>query len=193
MVFFHVFFSFASIYDIVDLSFQMDGEAGMDALWRVSSPLGGITLTGDGEALTGLWFDGQKRFPAPLNADHEFRRLPVFSEAERWLNLYFSGRAPDFLPPLLLRGTAFQRMVWELLFAIPYGCTVTYGEIADAVARKMGKPRMSAQAVGGAVGRNPVSIIVPCHRVIGADGSLTGYAGGVERKRYLLQLEQNGK
>jgi O-6-methylguanine DNA methyltransferase len=114
-------------------------------------------------------------------------------EAERWLNLYFSGSAPDFLPPLLLRGTAFQRMVWEFLLAIPYGGTVTYGEIADAVARMMGKPRMSAQAVGGAVGRNPVSIIVPCHRVIGADGSLTGYARGVERKRYLLQLEQNRK
>ncbi len=175
------------------MSFQMGGEAGMDALWRVSSPLGGITLAGDGEALTGLWFDGQKCFPARLNADHEFRRLPVFSEAERWLNLYFSGSAPDFLPPLLLRGTAFQRMVWELLLAIPYGSTATYREIADTVARKMGKPRMSAQAVGGAVGRNPVSIIVPCHRVIGADGSLTGYAGGIERKRYLLQLEQNGK
>ncbi len=167
----------------------MDGEAGMDALWRVSSPLGGITLASDGEALTGLWFDGQKCFPAPLNADHEFRRLPVFSEAERWLNLYFSGRAPDFLPPLLLRGTAFQRMVWEFLLSIPYGGTVTYGEIADAVARKMGKPRMSAQAVGGAVGRNPVSLILPCHRVVGAGGKLTGYAGGLERKRKLLELE----
>ncbi|MBQ7654996.1 MAG: methylated-DNA--[Clostridia bacterium] len=162
----------------------------MDAVYHVLSPLGGITLTSDGEALTGLWFDGQKHFPERLIADFQSKPLPVFEEAERWLNLYFSGQEPGFTPPLTLRGTPFQRGVWEILRAIPYGKTVTYGEIAAQIARQNNLPRMSAQAVGSAVGRNPISLIVPCHRVLGANGSLTGYAGGIEKKRFLLEMEK---
>ena len=151
------------------------------------SPLGRILLSGDGERLTGLWFEGQKDVPEGLGPE---KQLPVFDSACRWLNLYFDGERPDFLPPLMPRGTAFQRAVWDILLAIPYGGTITYGQIARTLARDMGKPRMSAQAVGGAVGRNPISIIIPCHRVVGADGGLTGYAGGLERKAALLALEQ---
>ena len=148
------------------------------------SPLGGITLAGDGDALTGLWFDGQKHFGAGLGEDWEERSLPVFAEAVRWLELYFGGTVPDFTPKLALRSTPFRRSVWELLLTVPYGGTVTYGELA----RRLGGT--SARAVGGAVGRNPVSLIVPCHRVVGSGGRLTGYAGGLDRKRYLLLLEQ---
>ena len=111
------------------------------------------------------------------------------SHTARWLDAYFSGREPDFLPPLHPHGTAFQRAVWDILRSIPYGQTMTYGEIARRLAAQQGHSRMSAQAVGGAVGHNPISLIVPCHRVVGANGSLTGYAGGVERKLRLLQIE----
>ncbi len=110
----------------------------------------------------------------------------------RWLDVYFSGGKPDFLPPFLLRGTPFQKEVWEILLTIPYGKTMTYGEIAVLLAARKGMPRMSAQAVGGSVGRNPLTLLVPCHRVVGADGSLTGYAGGIARKAALLALEQEG-
>lgn len=149
------------------------------------SSLGNIMLSSDGEALTGLFFDGQRYFGSMVDAQHEKRAvLPIFKETSRWLDIYFSGRKPDFMPTLELRGTPFQRRVWEALLTIPYGQTVTYGELA----RRLGC--RSVQAVGGAVGRNPISIIVPCHRVVGADGSLTGYAGGLDRKRALLGLEQ---
>lgn len=158
----------------------------MEYTWHVLSPLGGITLAGDEEALTGLWFDGQKHFPSTFTMLHKSKRLPVFAETEHWLEIYFSGKDPGFTPTLCLRGTAFQRTVWDTLLSIPYGNTMTYGEIA----RRITAARMSARAVGGAVGRNPISLIVPCHRVVGADGSLTGYAGGIERKRFLLQMEQ---
>lgn len=161
----------------------------MDYTHRCSSPLGGITLASDGEALIGLWFDGQKHFGEVLGREREERDLPVFEQADRWLDVYFSGREPDFTPPLRLRTTAFRRVVWELLLVVPYGQTVTYGQLAAEAARRMGRDRMSARAVGGAVGHNAISLIVPCHRVVGADGSLTGYAGGVERKRWLLALE----
>ena len=157
----------------------------MDYIHRYDSPLGGITLASDGDALAGLWFDGQKYFASTLAPAHEERELPVFAEAERWLNIYFSGRAPDFTPKLVLRGTSFRKAVWEMLAAVPYGETATYGEIAE----RMGLPGRSARAVGGAVGHNPVSLIIPCHRILGAGGCLTGYAGGVARKRKLLQLE----
>ena len=162
----------------------------MDYTHHYESPLGGITLASDGEAITGLWFDGQKYFAATLSKDHAEKELPVFDEAERWLDTYFSGKAPDRAPKLNLRGTAFRRAVWEILLTIPYGQTMTYGQIAETVAARLGLVRMAAQAVGGAVGHNPVSLIVPCHRVVGTDGSLTGYAGGIEKKRRLLQLEQ---
>lgn len=156
------------------------------------SPLGGITLASDGKALTGLWFDGQKYFAAGLDAAHQQQPLPVFEETKRWLDCYFSGQEPDFLPPLAPRGTEFQQEVWALLRQIPYGETVTYREIARQIARRRGIPSMSAQAVGGAVGRNPISILIPCHRVVGANGSLTGYAGGLEKKQALLALERDG-
>ena len=146
-------------------------------------------MAGDGEALTGLWFDGQEHEAETLCADHAEGDLPVFEETKRWLDLYFSGRIPDFTPALHLRGTAFRRDVWEILLTIPRGSVTTYGEIASHIAAQRGLEHMSAQAVGGAVGHNPVSIIVPCHRVVGADGSLTGYAGGIERKAWLLALE----
>ena len=161
----------------------------MDYICRTGSPLGGITLASDGQSLTGLWFDGQNFYARTLDPVHTEKALPVFDEARRWLEIYFSGREPDFTPPLTLRGTAFQTGVWEILRAIPYGKTMTYGQIAEELALRAGLPRMSAQAVGGAVGRNPVSVIVPCHRVVGSDGSLTGYAGGLERKLRLLQME----
>ena len=151
-----------------------------------TSPLGGITLASDGMTLTGLYFDGERDFP-DLSAAHK-KDLPVFGEAMHWLDLYFAGKEPDFSPALNPTGTAFQQAVWEILRTIPYGGTTTYGAIAKRLEKVTGK-RMSAQAVGGAVGRNPTSILIPCHRVIGADGSLTGYAGGLDKKEYLLGLE----
>ncbi len=161
----------------------------MDFTRRYDSPLGGITLAGDGEALTGLWFDGQEHFAETLDREHREGDLPVFAEAERWLDLYFSGKDPGFTPALRLRGTAFRKAVWEILLTIPYGKTMTYGEIAERIAGHKETPRTAARAVGGAVGHNPVSLIIPCHRVIGADGSVTGYAGGTDRKTRLLEME----
>lgn len=158
----------------------------MTSFARYESPLGGITLAGSGDALTGLWFDAQRPAGSP---GREGAWLPVFDATFRWLDIYFSGKVPDFTPALDLAGTPFQREVWSLLLEIPYGCTVSYGEIAARVARRRGLRRMSSQAVGGAVGRNPVSLIVPCHRVIGADGSLVGYAGGLGLKSSLLRIE----
>lgn len=153
-----------------------------------ASPLGGITLASDGEALTGLWFDGQRRYADAISGKPEEKRLPVFDETVRWLDRYFGGSEPGFTPNLALHGTPFCEAVWAILLTIPYGQTMTYGGIAERIARQRGA-RMSAQAVGGAVGHNPISLIVPCHRVIGAGGDLTGYAGGVDRKRKLLRLE----
>ena len=154
------------------------------------SQLGRITLTSSGEALTGLWFE-QQRHPAKiLTTRQEEKELPVFTTTKRWLDLYFAGKNPDFTPPLILQGTPFRQTVGKLLLTIPYGQTTTYGALAEQIARLYGLKKMSAQAVGGAVGYNPISIIVPCHRVIGANGSLTGYGGGIKRKVQLLQLEK---
>lgn len=153
------------------------------------SPLGGILLAADDAGLTGLWFDGQKYFANTLPPEREVRQTLILAEAARWLDCYFRGSEPDFLPPLHPQGTAFQREVWDILLQIPYGQTMTYGEIARRLAEKRGLPRMSAQAVGGAVGHNKISVIIPCHRVVGTDGSLTGYAGGLDRKTALLTLE----
>ena len=153
------------------------------------SPIGRMLLAADDTGLTGLWFEGQKYFARCLDRESEEKELPVFAEAKRWLDIYFSGKEPDFTPPLHFIGTDFQKDVWDILCAIPYGQTMTYGAIADQLAKKRGLSRMSAQAVGGAVGHNNLSIIVPCHRVVGSDGSLTGYAGGIERKTFLLNLE----
>lgn len=149
------------------------------------SPLGAVTLASDGYALTGLWFDGQKHFAAGLSGGTSEKDLPVFDTAKRWLDIYFKGSAPDFIPPLNLCGSGFRRAVWDILLTVPFGQTRTYGQIAAQLSG-----RMSARAVGNAVGRNPVALIVPCHRVIGANGKLTGYAGGVDRKIKLLELEK---
>ena len=154
-----------------------------------SSPLGGITMASDGESLTGLWFDGQKYFGATLTDSREKEHLPVFQQAKKWLDLYFQGKKPPFTPPLSPQGSPFRQRVWEILLQIPYGRTMTYGEIASRIAEKQGLESMSAQAVGGAVGHNPISIIIPCHRVVGSNGSLTGYAGGIDKKIALLTLE----
>lgn len=162
----------------------------MDYICHYDSPLGGITLGSDGEALTGLWFDGQKFFGNTLQPQHREVDLPVFQETRRWLDVYFSGREPGFTPKIRIQGTPFRMAVWKTLLNIPYGKTMTYGEIAARVAASSGGGRMSAQAVGGAVGHNPISLIIPCHRVLGADGKLTGYAGGLDRKSRLLQMEK---
>lgn len=154
------------------------------------SPLGKILLEADETGLTGLWFEGQKYAPRECDGIPEEKEMPVFQKAKEWLDLYFSGREPGVYVPLHLEGTVFQMEVWEILCSIPYGQTMTYGQIGKQIAKKRGMKRMSAQAVGGAVGHNRIALIVPCHRVIGSDGSLTGYAGGVEKKRALLQLEK---
>ena len=158
----------------------------MDCIVHYDSPLGGITLAGDGEALVGLWFDGQAHFGEGLSPDAEARPLSVLDEARRWLDGYFGGIAPDFTPRLAPRGTAFRQAVWKALREIPFGQIATYAGIAA----RLGLSSASARAVGGAVGHNPISLIIPCHRVLGANGSLTGYAGGLERKRQLLRLER---
>lgn len=152
-----------------------------------ASPLGELLLASDGEAITGLWFLGAKYFARGLDPAARERDLPVFQAAKAWLDAYFAGREPGALPPLRPAGTAFQQQVWDLLLQIPYGATTTYGALARRLAE--GRGRVSAQAVGGAVGRNPISLLIPCHRVVGAGGSLTGYAGGVDKKLALLRLE----
>lgn len=162
----------------------------MQYIHHYMSPLGDILLACDEEGLTGLWFDGEKYYANHLEPQHEEREHPIFDEAKRWLDLYFSGQEPDFLPPLHIIGSPFRMAVWEILCQIPYGQTTTYGEIAKKLAAQRGLERMSAQAVGGAVGHNEISIMVPCHRVVGTNGSLTGYAGGVDKKKKLLELEK---
>ena len=156
---------------------------------KYSSPLGSILLAADEVGLTGLWFDGEKYFADNLPTDHSERETPTLAEAVRWLDVYFSGKEPDFMPPLHPIGSRFRQEVWNILSQIPYGKTVTYGDISKQLAEKMGLEKMSAQAVGGAVGHNEISIIIPCHRVVGTNGSLTGYAGGIDKKIKLLELE----
>lgn len=153
------------------------------------SPLGNMLLAADSIGLTGVWFDGEKYFAHYLEKQHEEKDVPFLQKTKQWLDIYFSGKEPDFTLPLHFNGTDFQNEVWNILCAIPYGQTVTYGCIAQQIAAKRALNRMSAQAVGGAVGHNEISIIVPCHRVIGADGNLTGYAAGLDKKIQLLTLE----
>lgn len=160
------------------------------------SPLGGIRLACDEIGLTGLYFTqgtDEDLAQANLIPWYSAEKSTLFEPAGRWLDIYFAGREPDFLPPLHLKGTAFQLAVWKILLRIPYGSVLTYGQIAREIAMQRHLPKMSAQAVGGAVARNPVSIIVPCHRVIGANGQLTGYACGITRKAALLKLEKSKK
>lgn len=154
---------------------------------KYESCLGPITLASRDDRLIGLWFDGQKHFGSTLyNFNYEIRDdIPVFKATREWLDCYFSGRIPSFTPDIEFIGTGFQKRVWSQLLRIPYGQTTTYGKISKQIG-----PGSSSRAVGVAVGRNPVSIIVPCHRVIRCDGKLGGYAGGLERKQYLLLLER---
>ena len=161
----------------------------MTFLQHYDSPLGGILLAADEIGLTGAWFEGQKYFARNLPEDTASQETAILGAARAWLDVYFSGREPDFLPPLHPIGSPFRQAVWEILLQIPYGKTMTYGKIASKLAEKQGHFRVSAQAVGGAVGHNPISILIPCHRVVGTGGSLTGYAGGIDRKGKLLELE----
>ncbi|MDO5400349.1 MAG: methylated-DNA--[protein]-cysteine S-methyltransferase [Eubacteriales bacterium] len=161
----------------------------MQYITTYHSPLGPMLLAADNLGLTGAWFQGEKFYAHSLDPVHETGETPALSAARAWLDIYFSGREPDFTPPLHMTGTPFQMEVWALLRQIPYGRTTTYGQIASQIAQARGLPRMSAQAVGGAVGHNEISVIVPCHRVIGANNSLTGYAGGLDKKSALLKLE----
>ena len=154
-----------------------------------SSELGDILLAADEIGLTGLWFFGQSYFADTLPAEQIAQETPILAQAKEWLDEYFSGKEPDFTPTLHPIGSPFRQAVWKLLLQIPYGQTTTYGEIARQLEKLQNRPHMSAQAVGGAVGHNGISIIIPCHRVVGTKGSLTGYAGGLDKKMALLELE----
>ena len=153
------------------------------------SPLGDILLAADEIGVTGLWLEGQKYFANTLPDEYLPQDTEILTEAKKWLDVYFSGEEPQFTPSLHPAGSEFRQMVWQVLLQIPYGQTATYGEIARKMVELKNTSHMSAQAVGGAVGHNEISIIIPCHRVVGTNGSLTGYAGGIDKKISLLQLE----
>lgn len=155
-----------------------------------NSPLGPLYLAGDEEALVGAWFEGQKYFARTLPQERREGETPALKQAKAWLDRYFAGERPaiDELP-LAPKGSPFRQVIWQLLTQIPYGQVTTYGQLGKEAARRLGKETMSAQAVGGAVGHNPISVIIPCHRVVGGDGSLTGYAGGLDIKIALLKHE----
>ena len=160
------------------------------ARWYRDSPIGDIYLTADENALTGVWFDTHQKYWEPKPEDILNEKIPVLQQTAEWLDIYFEGRDPGALPPInLYRVTPFRRMVCEEMCKIPFGAVTSYGAIAHALEARTGKPKMSARAVGGGVGHNPVSIVIPCHRVVGANKSLTGYGGGIQRKITLLELE----
>lgn len=196
----------------------MAGRMAMEELWRgeYESPVGRMVLVASQRGLVGAWFEGQKYFMRGVAGEVRPERTAVrlgsgvvaqqsgprlasavvrpecevLRLAGEWLEQYFSGQTPTVQVPLAPRGTEFQKLVWGLLRQIPYGQTATYGDLARQVAAQLGRAAMSAQAVGGAVGRNPISLLIPCHRVLGGHGELTGYAGGIERKKWLLTHEQ---
>lgn len=174
---------------MIPIIISMLGDV-MQYIDTYESPLGKITIAADEKGLQGLWFAGQNYYGSTLENSYVLEENEVLSLTKQWLDIYFAGKEPDFMPPLNLIGTSFQKEIWELLCEIPYGKTVTYGELAVKAAERRNIERMSAQAVGGAVGHNPISIIVPCHRVVGTNGSLTGYAGGIDKKEKLLKLER---
>lgn len=155
------------------------------------SPIGDMMMACDEVGLSGLWFEGKKYFASTLNPNEPRvqKALPIFEQTKKWLDIYFEGKNPAFMPALSLKGSEFRLAVWEILNQIPYGEVITYGDIAKQIAGQRGVEKMSAQAVGGAVGHNPIAIIVPCHRVVGTNGSLTGYGGGIDKKIELLKLE----
>lgn len=168
----------------------MERETVYRASWY-DSPLGKMLLAADDDGLVGLWFQGSRYFGAGVPR-RELADTEVLRRGRAWLDVYFHGGQPDFTVPLHLRGSEFQRSVWALLREIPYGTTVTYGQLARTLSARRGGAPVAAQAVGGAVGRNPLSLVIPCHRVVGAGGSLTGYGGGLARKAWLLELERTG-
>ncbi|GHV12821.1 methylated-DNA--protein-cysteine methyltransferase [Bacteroidia bacterium] len=161
----------------------------MEYICKIESPVGTLTVSSDGSTVLGLWIEGQKYFAGNLGKDCVEQDLPVFESVRKWLDCYFSGKEPDFMPPLKPKGNPFQKSIWNILCEIPFGAVITYGDIAKQIAARQRLERMSAQAVGGAVGHNPISILIPCHRVVGSNGSLTGYAGGIGKKVKLLTLE----
>ena len=159
------------------------------------APIGKLTIASTDVGICGIWIEGQKHFPAvlPMCISPEEGPQPLFLVC-RWLDAYFAGEEPDISSiPIDPHGSDFQILVWKHLCSIPYGCTATYGQLADTIAQELGITKMSAQAIGGAVGRNPISILIPCHRVIGVRGQLTGYAGGLSNKHWLLQHENKSK
>ncbi|MGP1514649.1 MAG: methylated-DNA--[protein]-cysteine S-methyltransferase [Bacteroidales bacterium] len=161
----------------------------MDYVNQYLSPLGIITLASDGKYLKGLWFNDQKYFASTLNKEYQIKDLPIFSLTCNWLDEYFDGKNPSFIPPIKIITTPFRQKILDILMTIPYGSIITYKTIATQIVIQEGVRHMSSQAVGSAVGHNPISLIVPCHRVIGSQGKLTGYAGGISKKLKLLQLE----
>lgn len=162
----------------------------MHYVYEYKSPIGAMTVASDGQNVTGLWLLGQKYYGHSLPEDSKKGHIPVFDRVREWLDGYFAGDNPALSLPLAPQGKPFSQSVWKVLCAIPYGEVTTYGEIAKKIAKRLGRASMSAQAVGGVVGHNPISVIIPCHRVVGSDGSLTGYAGGVDKKQWLLRLEK---
>ena len=184
---------FSGFFMFIDLKKKIRWMIILQYVWKYNSPIGEILMSADREGLTGLWFKNQKYFASKLKGEYSEKNLKIFEKTAEWLDIYFNGENPGFTPYLHLNGTPFQMTVWEILRQIPYGNTVTYKEIACQIVRQRGITQMSAQAVGGAVGRNPISIIIPCHRVVGSDGNLTGYAGGIDKKSYLLSLEKTKK
>lgn len=172
------------------------GEKGPDRMDKMEyaaydSPLGEIVMASDGRALKELWLPGQRGYEHGRKGLSGQKENLVFTRTRAWLDQYFAGEIPGELPALTLEGSAFRKRVWQILLEIPYGQVRTYGEIAAQLAAETGKKRMAAQAVGGAVGHNPISILIPCHRVVGKDGSLVGYGGGLEKKVFLLKLENH--
>ncbi len=153
------------------------------------SPLGRILLAADDKGLIGVWFEGQKYFADKIGEDALQMENEILRQTAKWLDIYFSGKEPDFTPAIHMIGSDFRKLVWNILLDIPYGKTMTYGDIARKIATEHHRGKMSAQAVGGAVGHNSISMIIPCHRVVGTNGSLTGYAGGIAKKVKLLELE----
>ncbi|MDR0704629.1 MAG: methylated-DNA--[protein]-cysteine S-methyltransferase [Planctomycetaceae bacterium] len=175
--------------DLLDNQHKEIVETEMEYIHKIKSPVGILTVSSNGQRISGLWMEGQKYFAKTLGKDISERNLPIFKEVRKWLDIYFSGKEPDFMLPLIPKGSPFQQSIWDRLCKIPYGQTTTYGEIAIQFELEHKGKHTSARAVGNAVGHNPVSILIPCHRVIGKNGYPTGYAGGIDKKIKLLKLE----
>lgn len=162
----------------------------MNYVCMIPSPVGRLTVASDGLNVTGLWLEGQKYYAATLEESTVEQEIPVFYDVKHWLDTYFKGKQPDFSVPLAPAGSDFRKSVWKILCDIPYGKVTTYGSIAKQLEKESNGKQVSARAVGGAVGHNPISILIPCHRVVGSNNSLTGYAGGIDKKVQLLKLER---